>query len=243
MVHLYFNVIGTAFFLTVVYTYRHFGGFSDFWLDPINRGGIANFHTIFNIVVTVCFIPFSFVLEKLARLTIRDSISVNEQEKLNEDIATLDERFLKSPSLAIQQASKSVIQMGKYSQYNFREMRQLYNKFDIKIVDRIKEYEQSIDRIEDKLNYYLLQISELELSENENRNVTTLLHLVSEFERIGDYTINLVESAEEMYNKQISFSNKAKNEFNLICDAVDEIIELSITSTTFNDLSISYNFV
>ena len=227
MVHLYFNIIGTTVFLSSVYIIQYTIGFS-FWNEPINRGGIANFHTLFNIIVTLGFIPFWKVLEKLATWTIRNTESKDEVVSA-EDTTTLDERFFISPSLAIQQSHKTVMQMGKYAQHNFKEMREIYNKkFDKKAVERIKEYEETIDRLEDKLNNYLLQISELELTDAESRSVTAMLHLLSEYERIGDYTINILESAEEMYDKQITFSESALKEFNTMCDAIDEIIKISL---------------
>lgn len=233
MVHLYFNIIGTIFFLIGVYAIQYTIGFS-FWDKPINKGGIADFHTLFNIIVTLGFIPFWRVLEKLATWTIKNTKSKDDGVSFDES-NPLDERFFKSPSLAIQQASNTVIQMGKFAQLNFREMRTLYEKYDSKTIERIKKYESTIDRLEDKLNNYLLQISELELTDAEGRSVTALLHLLSEYERIGDYTINIMETCEEMNNKQVSFSKKAMDEFNIICNAVDEIIELSLKASETND--------
>lgn len=236
MVHLYFNILGTTFFLIVVYAFQHFHGFS-FWDTPITRGGIANFHTLFNILVTVCFIPFSFVLEKLACWTIKNTSKNDDSIEIAEEGGSLDERFLNSPSIAIQQAEKSVIQMGKYAQYNFSKMRKLFSKYDSKVIERINENEQIIDTLEDRLNSYLILVNDCELSESENKNTTSLLHLLSEYERIGDYTINIVESFEELDDKQIGFSQKAISELNVICDAVAEIIDISITATTLQDVS------
>lgn len=240
MVHLYFNIIGTALFLTAVYSYQAIKGF-EFWNEPITRGGIADFHTLFNIAATLCLIPFAKILEKLACMTIRNKVLEDDHLYLNEERNSLDERFLKSPSLALQQAHKTVIQMGKYAQYNFREMRQLFIKFDPKAVDRIREYEDAIDTMEDRLNSYLLLLSDKELNDSENRSLTALLHLLSEFERIGDYTINIVEIGEQMFNSNTKFSDGAHEEFNVICDAIDEIIEMSITASTFGDVNIAMN--
>lgn len=240
MIHLTFNVIGTIIFLIGVYLIQGLIGFS-FWEKTINRGGIANFHTLFNISVTIILIPWSKQLVKISTWLIKNSVTSDGHLDNEEEGNGLDERFLKSPSLAIQQASKTVVQMGKYAQYNFREMRQLFDKFDVKVVDRIKEYENAIDKLEDKLNNYLLLLNDCELTESENRTVTALFHLLSEYERIGDYTINIVESAEELNGKGIIFSDEAKAEFGTIADAVDEIIELSITAFVFDDLMIASN--
>ncbi len=234
MIHLYFNIIGTILFLVAVYAIQAIVGFS-FWDQPIDRSGIANFHTLFNIVVTIVLIPFAKVLEKLACQTIRNTKS--DDDGLPEsDTSILDERFLKSPSLAVTQATKAVVQMGKFAQYNFRETKQLYYRYDQKAVDRIREYEEAIDRMEDKLNAYLLKLSDCTLTEEENRDVTAILHLLSEYERIGDYSINIMESAIEMYDKQIKFSEKAMEEFRVISDAVDEIVEMTITCVAHDDV-------
>lgn len=236
MIHLYFNIIGTVLFLVGVYSIQSIWGFP-FWDSAIDRGGIANFHTLFNIVVTAVLIPFSKVLEKLAVLTIRNNDkAVSDGPESEMDAEMLDQRFLKSPSLAIQQALKAVVQMGKFAQYNFRESCTLFEKYDQKTIDRIREYEEAIDRMEDKLNAYLINLTDLDLTEPESRDVTALLHLLSEFERIGDYSINIVESAEELYDKQLHFSDEAMEEFRKITGAVDEIIQLSITATAHNDL-------
>ena len=238
MVHLYFNIIGTLFFLIVVYAIQHLVGFG-FWNSPIDRGGIANFHTIFNVVVTLCFIPFWRVLEKLAIMTIRNS---PEDNKIELEENNLDKRFFISPSIAVQQAQKTVIKMGKLAQSNFKEMRTLFNvRYDQKTVDRINEYENTIDKLEDRLNQYLLEISGLELTENESKTVTALLHLLSEYERIGDYTINIVECSERLYNDNISFSEEALSEFNLMCDAIEEIIQLAIDATISYDIDTAMN--
>lgn len=234
MVHLYFNIIGTIVFLSAVYLIQHFIGFP-FWHSAIDRGGIANFHTLFNIIVTVVLIPFSRGLEKLACWTIRNSKAV--ENSILDDNISLDERFLMSPSLAIGQAQKAVAQMGKFANYNFRECRNLFDKYDTKSVERIKEYEASIDRLEDRLNAYLIRVTDCELTETESRDVTLLLHLLSEFERIGDYTINIMESATEMFNQQARFSEDAIGEFNVISSAVQEIIELSLVATSSSDLA------
>lgn len=236
MIHLYFNIIGTIIFLIAVYTIQYTVGF-DFWDKAIDRGGIANFHTLFNIVVTIVLIPFAKLLEKLACATIREKKTDDDSPHIDDDSGVLDERFLKSPSLALQQATKTVVQMGKYAQFNFHEMRPLLVKYDKKAADRIKEYENAIDKMEDKLNNYLLLLNDCVLTDDENRTLTMVLHLLSEYERIGDYTINIVEGCEYMYENHIVFSKEAVEEFRVLCDAVEEIIDLSIKAVLSEEVS------
>lgn len=241
MVHLYFNVIGTVAFLTVVYTIKAIFGFPA-WDEPIDMGGIANFHTFFNVAVTLCFLPFTKLLEKLACITIRDKISPEEEHGDGEiTFSALDERFLKSPSLAIQQANNAVVTMGRIALQNFTGMRKLFgSEFSEKLVARLNDNEEAIDRMEDRLNAYLVKITECELTDYENRRVTELLHLTSEFERIGDYSMNLIENAEKLHDLDVTFSDSALRELGVISDAVQEIIGMAVDTVRHNDIGLAF---
>ncbi|MGN0585831.1 MAG: Na/Pi cotransporter family protein [Oscillospiraceae bacterium] len=237
-IHLYFNIIGTLLFLIVVYALQAAVGLP-FWDEPVDMGGIANFHTFFNVVVTICFIPFTKLLEKLAILTIRDKKEGPEQEDIS-TIPALEDRLLYSPSLAIQQATNTAVTMGKLALYNFREMRRMYGDYDEKTIEKLMENENNIDRMEDRLNAYLVKITKCELTEYENRRVTELLHLTSEFERIGDYTMNLIEDAQKLKEANITFSETAMREINVISDAVEEIIGMAVDIVERNDVAAAY---
>lgn len=242
MVHLYFNVIGTIAFLTVVYTIKAIFGFPA-WDEPIDMGGIANFHTLFNVVVTLCFLPFTKFLEKLACITIRDKSNEEDEKSGGEEItfSALDERFLKSPSLAIQQANNAVVTMGRVALQNFTGMRKLFgSEFSEKLVARLNDNEEAIDRMEDRLNAYLVKITECELTDYENRRVTELLHLTSEFERIGDYAMNLIENAEKLHDLDVTFSDSALRELGVISDAVQEIIGMAVDTVKHNDIGLAF---
>lgn len=241
MVHLYFNVIGTIAFLTVVYAIKAIFGFPS-WDESIDMGGIANFHTFFNVCVTLCFLPFTKLLEKLACITIRDKSS-SEGEQGGEEITfnALDERFLKSPSLAIQQANNAVVTMGRVALQNFTGMRKLFgSEFSEKLVARLNDNEEALDRMEDRLNAYLVKITECELTDYENRRVTELLHLTSEFERIGDYAMNLIENAEKLHDLDVTFSDSALRELGVISDAVQEIIGMAVDTVKHNDIGLAF---
>ncbi len=240
MVHLYFNVIGTIAFLIVVYSVKAIAGFP-FWNDPIDMGGIANFHTFFNVAVTICFLPFTSVLEKLACLTIRDKSTEEAAEDGEITFSALDERFLKSPSLAIQQANNAAVTMGQVALQNFTGMRKLFSSGDFseKLVSRLNDNEEALDRMEDRLSAYLVKITECELTDYENRRVTELLHLTSEFERIGDYSMNLIENAEKLHSLDISFSESALRELGVISDAVQEIIGMAVDTVKNNDTALA----
>ena len=236
MLHFYFNLLGTVIFLIAIYIIQYVVGWP-FWSKEFTTGDIANFHTIFNVVVTMIFIPFAGLLEKLVCFTVRDKPGDEEEDKLSkEDL--LDERFLLTPNVALAQATEAVVQMGIYGQKNFAAVRGLFDNFDLKEVEKINEREASIDRLEDRVGQYLIKLNDQSLNEHENRMTTTLLHLISEFERIGDYTINIMETAETLYENEDRFSDRAMFELNVLCDAVSEIIRLAIESTKTLDMKV-----
>lgn len=238
-VHLYFNIIGTILFLVVVYTLQGLIGLP-FWDKSIDMGGIANFHTFFNIVVTLCFIPFTKLLEKLAMITIRDKKTEDGTPVSEFTAPALEDRLLVSPSLAVQQASNTALAMGNLAFYNFENMRGLFTgNYDEKLIASLKDNEENIDRMEDRLNAYLVKINECELTDFENRRVTELLHLSSEFERIGDYTMNLIEDAEKLHENSVTFSPEAIRELDVISRACEEIIGMAIRCVELNDAALA----
>lgn len=235
MVHFYFNLIGTLLFLTVIYILKGLGKIT-MWNDTMDMGSIANFHTLFNIIVTVFFIPFHKLLEKMALLTIRNTADSDDDDTaLDSGESLLDSRFLKSPSLAIQHANNAVVYMANMAKKNFSASCELYSNFDSKAIEKIKEREDIIDRVEDKLNSYLVSITDCELSAAESRNVTSLIHTITDFERIGDYSFNIMERAELMHSKEQQLSDGAILDMKHIEAAVTEVIDMAITVVEYDD--------
>ncbi len=225
-VHVCFNILGTIIFTIVCYSYQAVVGFP-FWEQPIDRGGIANFHTIFNIVTTLLFIPLAGVLEKLACFIVRDKHVEGESDLT---AITLDERLLKSPGLAINHAREAVLQMALVSQHNLVSAISLLSQYDPKLVERINEDEDVVDKLENRVESYLLKLSERELSDSDGRSVSELLHTCGEFERVSDHAQNITECAEKLHNTKTGFSKKASEELNILCDAVLEILELAVNA-------------
>lgn len=226
MVHLYFNIIGTALFFVAAYALQSIMHFS-FWEQPVYMGSISAIHIVFNIVTTIIFIPFTGFLEKLAVLTVKDK---GDEKTESVEVVTLDERFLRSPSMALSLCADVVCTMGEYARRNFQSAISLYVRFDHKVVDNINEYEDAIDLMEDKINNYLLKLTDHELTDHESHTVTLLLKLVSEFERIGDYSINILELAQQLDESKATFSEKALEELDTICEAIDEIVDMALTA-------------
>lgn len=227
-VHLYFNLIGTILFLSVIYTYQKFVGFP-FWNDTVDMGGIANFHLIFNLVSTIILFPFIGQIEKLTILTVKD----NKQDLDDDDVTEtdylsvlnmLDERVAKIPSIAITNSMSVIEKMGEIAEKNFRRSMELIQEFDMKKINHIEEREQIIDRMEESVTKYLISLSSLDLSKEENVNITTLLKIESEFEKVGDYAYRFAKTAESIHEKNVKLSDNAYKELNVIYHITEDTI-------------------
>ncbi|MBO1680757.1 Na/Pi cotransporter family protein [Bittarella massiliensis (ex Durand et al. 2017)] len=234
-VHLYFNVIGTTVFLTAIYAIQHLVGFG-FWNEAITRADIANFHTIFNICTTVLLVPFYKVLGKLAEMSIR---SKKGEEDLTPEVPLLDERLLASPGLAIEQARSVVLKMGEYGQKNCSKMVSQLFSYDQKTADSIAEYESAIDKMEVTLSRYLLKLTNQPLSDQESRQVSEMFWLVTEFERIGDYAINVLERGGEIADKKVVLSDMAKGELIVLDKAIGEILGKAVAAFRDRDVEVA----
>ena len=228
VVHLYFNLIGTGLFLAVFYLLNGFLHFS-FYDQSIDRLGIAVVHTCFNLLSTLTLLPFTKLLEKLAYLTIRDTAN-------DENFQILDERFLASPAVAIHQCQKMAISMARLAQNSLYQAIGLIGAYDEKIAHSIEEGEDQIDMYEDKLGTYLVRLSSKNLTMEESREISKLLHVIGDFERIGDHAVNILKSAKEMQVKKYVFSGQAQQEISIISSAIEEIVDLATNAFVKNDL-------
>lgn len=226
-VHVYFNVIGTAFYLALYYILDSIFkfAFSDLAIDPL---GIAFVHSIFNVATTILLFPFIKQLEKLAIKTVKDKPS---------DIkgVFLDERLLATPSLAVSECRNYTAEMAKIAAQTLNDSISLLDTYSHKLADKIKEDEQKLDDYEDKLGTFLVKISSQKLTDNDSNTVSTLLHTIGDFERIGDHALNIVKVAKEISDKDISFSQQAKNELKIATEAIKEILSITVQSFTDND--------
>lgn len=234
LIHLIFNILGTMIFLIVTYAIHYTVGFS-FWNAPIGKGGIADFHTLFNVIVTLIFLPLAGVLERIVTFMVKPSEQeIRRQQKTNTLI--LDDRFMVSPGLAIEQAQHAVEQMAELAQENCQLSFELFRSYDDKKFDLLQENETAIDRLEDRLRVYLLTLSGKELADSDSKSISILLNMMTEFERIGDYAVNISEAAQMLAEKELSMSDGAVAEYNVITEAVSEIV--AFACKTFSDRDI-----
>jgi len=235
-VHLYFNLIGTTLFLVLFYAAHAILDFSFFSL-PIDRVGISVVHTLFNLTATAALLPFAGLLEKLALLTIRDDGKDEKRKVLDEDL--LDERFLASPSVAILQSQKMTRSMATLAQSCLHQAISLIGNYDEQVAHAIEEGEDQIDLYEDKLGSYLVHLSGKSLTLQESHEVSKLLHVIGDFERIGDHAVNILKSEKEMKDKKFVFSDDAKKELDTISSAIEEVVRLATEAFIRDDLAMA----
>ncbi len=233
VVHLYFNVIGTVLFLSVFYLINAFVNLP-FMEESLSAVGIAVIHTGFNVLTTALFLPFTKQLEKLACLTVRDKPGEKKQ-----DAPMLDERLLKTPSVAIEQCRNVSVRMAELTLETLKTSLDNVMDYDQKKCTEVIENENSIDLYEDKIGSYILKISSKDLSETDSKVVSMMLHTIGDLERISDHAVNIVEAAEEMHKKKIKFSDQAVNELKIMIKAVNEILDMSIKSFMTADVSLA----
>ena len=227
-IHLSFNTIGTVVWLTIycIINAALKPAISDEAVSPL---GIAICHSAFNILTIVTLAPFNRLLEKLACAVIRDGSDKGE-------FALLDERLLSTPSVAIERSRTVAVNMAHEA------VRSLELSFDIlfdyneKKAKKVRELEESVDMYEDSLGTYLVKITDQNITEEGSHEVTKLLHMIGDFERLSDHAVNIVESAEEINDKELKFSEKAQKEIRVMIEAVKEILDMSVSAFETNDL-------
>ena len=227
VVHLLFNIVGTAVWLAVFYGINAVVQFS-FVSHSIDQLGIAVVHTAFNILCTALLFPFSGLLEKMACRLVPDT-------KAPEKIQILDERFLATPSVAIDRCQEVAETMARISMDALKTSCQLIEHYDPKSAQAVRETEQEADQYEDMLGTYLVKLGRADLNAADSRETAKLLHIIGDFERISDHAVNLVESAEEIRNKGLSFSVHAKQELAVLTAAVGEVMDLALDAFLQND--------
>ena len=236
LIHLYFNIIGTVLFMAAFYGINAVFPFA-FLDDAANAAGIAVIHTTFNIIATAVLLPFSGTLEKLATLTIRDD---NTVERID-DFQLLDERFLSNPAFAVEQCKVVTDRMAQLTREVIFDAVMLIDggEYTVEKAERIEALETKIDRYEDKLGTYMVKLSRAKLSQKDGHTLSLLLHSISDFERISDHAVNLLDSVKEMNEKKMSFSPAAASELHVFSLAVRDIVERSFDSFLRDDVELA----
>lgn len=229
LIHLYFNIIG-AVVLMVLYSVLNAIFKFSFVDQTIGMWGVAAVHTIFKLLSIALIVPFSKQLEHLAKISVREG---GEKSA----VSLLDERLLDTPSIATERAEEITCTMADLSCKAFKDSVSLLFDYNEDKATEIRKIENKADIFEDALGTYLVKLSSRSMTESESRRITKLLHIIGDFERISDHAVNMVESAEEIRDKKITFSEDAKHEINVLTSAISEILDLTCKAFEANDIA------
>ena len=229
IVHLYFNIIGVVVYLTLFSIINAIFKFA--FVDyTIGMWGVAGIHTVFKILSVILMAPFYRQLEKLAILTIPD------KKEEGDSVTLLDDRLLETPAIAVARAAEVTNQMAEISTQALIKSLDLLEKYDSKTADEIRDIENKVDTMEDALGTYLIKVASSSTSESDSGQVTKLLHIIGDYERISDHAVNIVESAEELRDKKVLFSGIAQKEIGVIREVLTDILNVTKEALSQNDL-------
>ena len=229
VVHLSFNVIGVVLVSVIFYTLNAIINFA-FTSVAIDAWGVALVHTLFKLVCVALISPFYKHLATLSTVIVKDSKDDQETSTL------LDDRLLETPGVAVARATQVVYTMAELSTKALHDAISLFDNFDPKLADSIRDIEGKVDNLEDAIGSYLIKVSSQDTDSKDAEQVTKLLHIIGDYERISDHAVNIVESCEELRDKKISFSDEATREISVLRGAVDEILDLAYVAFINNDL-------
>ena len=236
LVYLLNDLFGMVFWsLTFYISNAIVGGFSfmDMTMSPVK---VALLNSVFRIATVIMLMPFIKLIEKLVYSLIKDSPEDMEEES---DLDLLEERFLAYPDLAITQSHTVVNSMAKKAQKNIYTALGLLNVYSPDRYNKVQDRENQIDKYEDHLGTYLMQLTGRDLSVDQTKEVSKFLHTISDFERLGDHATNIASVANELEEKDIAFSQEANYELEVVISAIKEMLELTVNAFQEDDLGLA----
>jgi len=222
VVHILFNVAGSAIILLGVFLLRHFGYLDGLWNRTVTSGGIANIHTVFRLITALTLLPVCGRFERLSRLIVKDDKRIGTS--IDGELELLDEKFFTSPALALSGAADAIGKMAKLAHDGVMSAMDVLREYDQHTVDVINENEDHIDLLADRVDNYLIKLSPHVSLGRGSDMLNFYIQCFSEFERIGDYAVNLTENAKELLDRGSQFSPAAQQELAILRDALEEII-------------------
>ena len=235
MVYLVVEVVGVIFWAAAFYLVNAFVQF-DFMSMTMSSVSIAFVNTLFRFVKVVILLPFIDVIEKVVDLLVKDK---PVQAEATDETIRLEERFIQHPALAIEQSRITINSMAAEAQENLAEAVRLLHHYSDEGYRTVVEMEQVVDRYEDRLGSYLVKLTGQELSSKQNEDASKFLHTISDFERISDHALNIAQTAKEMREKSIVFSDDALRELAVLESALAEIVHITVNAFIRNDLSLA----
>jgi len=232
IVHIVFNTLGTIIFIIVMPILQKAGAFPGMWESIVNSGDIANFQTLFNLITAVLLVPFTSLLVKLACLIIKDD---PVKEDKYPELVGLDTKLMISPALALHEVANSVVVMARAAHDNYELALEQFKNYSEERTKDINYWEERIDNFTDMADHYLIELSRHIETDRDNRELSMLMQCLPNVERIGDYATNFDELAAQMSTGSITFSETARQELDILSDAVHEIIHLTIDALEKED--------
>lgn len=230
-IHMSVNVIGTVLFMIgLIFVNIAVPTLS---ATKATMFSVALIHTIFNMTIALVLSPFKKPIVRLAGLMVPDK----KGEK--EHTVFLDERLLATPTLAVSECKRLAVEMGELTRESIFSAIELVARYDAEKAARVRELEGQIDRYEDKLGTYLVKLSGVDLTDADSHEVGRLLHSIGDFERISDHAVNIVDTAEEIYEKKIAFSVEARSELSRMTAAIVEIMDFTADAFANNDIDVA----
>ena len=230
-IYLVGSFMGVMVFASLFYIAHAIFGFP-FMERIMSPLSLAVVNTLFRLVMLCLLLPFADVLEALVTLMIPE-----KKDAENDPALRLEERFLAYPALAVEQSRISIHEMAEQSRQAILTALTLVAEFSDEGFAAVQNMESAVDRYEDALGSYLLRLTSTSLNEEQGQTVSIFLHTLSDLERISDHALNLAESAKELKEKQISFSEAAQKEFSVIFAAVREVIQITADAFIAEDLT------
>ena len=237
-IHLYFNVVGVVIFCVIFYILNAFLRFN-FLDNAASTYGVALFHTLFNIATMLILLPIKNVLIKLSELTIKDDAEDAEEEGYTAELKMLDERFLEQPPFALAQCVAVSNRMAELTEKSIKLSTDLIRDYDKKKAKKVVALEEAIDRYEDNLGTYLVKLSSRPMKREENEKVSMILHIITNFERMSDHALNIKETADELKEKGLDFSNKGREEITTFMNALNHITTMTVKAYTTKDIKLA----
>lgn len=225
IVHIVFNSVGTILFMIAMTIIQKMGGFPDLWDSIVDSGVIANFQTLFNLLTAIVLLPFTGLLVKIACMIVKDD---EVKEETYPELAGLDSKLMIAPKLALAEVNKLVVSMANIAKDNLSLSYEQFRNYDVKRAEVIAENEERLDTFTDRADNYLIELSANVETESDNRLLNMLMQCLRDVERIGDYATNFDEMAEKMYASELNFSESAYEEIEILNDAVQEILRLTL---------------
>lgn len=234
LVHIIFNLCASILVIAAVLILHSCGTLDAIWSRPITSGGIANAHTLFRLASAVVLLPICGQFEKLARRIIPDDKV--QGENVEQELSQLDEKFFHSPALALASAHQAITTMSRLARAGVNSAMDVLEHYDREVINRINENEDRIDTLADAVSNYLIRLSPHMDADDNSNLLSYYIQCFSEFERIGDYAVNLTENATELRERGLEFSAIAQQELQLLRRALDDITDRADYAFTHRDV-------